>query len=871
MPLPRAKTPRNDPTPVIPFTECAAKTTRDNRAGTTVADHCVNVGCVGEALFSLLPESVQKRLPPAPGLPLSVHDVGKVSPGYELKYFTDTVIQCFAPALAGQASFCSRHASISAAAIDRWLGVGMLTSPISLAAAAHHGTIDRAYPPDTAETLGGKAWAEERRKLIEHLSSFFGGSLRDAENANPTLLAGLTCVSDWIGSDEQFFPADRPPVDEGNPALTARHAVAACGFTPAPLKPGLSFEQIFGFAPHAAQEQFIASASRPGLYVLEAPMGIGKTEAALYVAYKLMSAGHHHGFYFALPTRLTSDRIHERVSEFLKRITDTPAAPRLAHGMAWLKEYEEGGEELAPGHPWFNPMKRALLYPYAVGTIDQALLGVLNVKHSFVRLFGLAGKVVILDEVHSYDMYTGTLLNELATRLQSVGCTVIILSATLTGQRRTRLAPELATFEATADYPLMTGLPSDDESFAHPLPAPAAKSCRIRLEPWDNDRIAEEAVAAARRGECVVCIANTVAKAQAWYRAVKTAMPENAFHVGILHARFPLFKREEIEQEWMDTLGKAPSARPKGCVLVATQILEQSVDIDADWMISELAPTDMLLQRLGRLWRHAREQRPCAGPEMVIVTQDPSAAQTADEAVQALGKENCCVYAPYVLMRTYAVWRPLHAVELPADIRTLIETTYAEQEDAPQGILWAFKRQLDQRCEHLRKLACSAQDNVRGIPTGSDDERAATRYSDLPTRAVLLVAEMLEASAWGDRARVRLLDGSEWTLRQNAPDFAATKVLHASTVSIACHLLPERGNLRQSCRWLDRHFFDTPVVLVCGEGGELACLNGPETVLRYSPEYGIWRSDKPLDARTARVPSDAQTEDDAYDSSQHDW
>ena len=738
MPLPRSSIPRSEPIPVIPFAECAAKTTQDNRAGTSVADHCVNVGQVGEALFRLLPESVRKNLPPAPGLPLSVHDVGKVSPGYELKYFEHSVVKAFAPALSGKMSFADKHASISAAALDHWLGKAPLTSPVSIAAAAHHGTMDRDYPPDTAETLGGAAWADERRKLIEHLSAVFGGSLQDAEYANPALLAGLTCVSDWIGSDEQFFPADRPPVVEGDPDLTARHAVAACGFAPAPLKHGLSFEQIFGFAPHASQEQFIASASRPGLYVLEAPMGIGKTEAALFVTYRLMEAGHHHGFYFALPTRLTSDRIHSRVSDFLLRITDAPTAPRLAHGMAWLREYDKGGAELAPGHPWFNPMKRALLYPYAVGTIDQALLSVLNVRHSFVRLFGLAGKVVILDEVHSYDMYTGTLLDELVARLQSVGCSVIILSATLTGQRRSRMAPALGTYELTAAYPLMTGLPSDGGPFAHPLSAPAAKLCRTRLEPWDTARLADEAVAAARRGECVVCIANTVAKAQAWYRAVKTTMPDNAFPVGILHARFPLFRREELEKEWMDTLGKAPSARPKGCVLVATQILEQSVDIDADWMISELAPTDMLLQRMGRLWRHARGHRPCAGPEMVIVTQDPSAAQTTDEAIQALGKENCCVYAPYVLMRAHAVWNPLITVTLPGDIRTLIETTYAEQKDAPQSIMSDFKRQLDQNCERLRKLACTAQDNVRGIPTGADDERAATRYSDLPSSTCLL-------------------------------------------------------------------------------------------------------------------------------------
>jgi len=184
--------------PVIPFDECAAKTTLDGHAGTSVADHCLNVGRVGEVLFNLLPDTVKAQLPLTPGLSASVHDVGKVSPGYELKYFSETVVRQFAPALHGSLSYSTLHASISAAAIDRWLHTPQLKSPLAVAAAAHHGTLDRGYPPDTAEFLGGPAWAEERRKMIAHLSSVFGGSLEDAAHANPWLLAGLTCVADWI-------------------------------------------------------------------------------------------------------------------------------------------------------------------------------------------------------------------------------------------------------------------------------------------------------------------------------------------------------------------------------------------------------------------------------------------------------------------------------------------------------------------------------------------------------------------------------------------------------------------------------------------------------------------------------------------------
>lgn len=859
------------PVPSIPFQKCAAKTTKDNKAGTLVVDHCINVGRVGEVLFALLPDGVRNLFPPAPGLSLSVHDIGKVSPGYELKYFEESIVRDYAPELCGQRSFCTHHAAIGAAAIDRWLGDTIpMRSPLARAVAAHHGKMDRRYPPDTAETLGGPAWAEERHKLIEHLTAVFGGKLSNAAHANSWLLAGLTCVSDWIGSDETFFPADQPPVEKGDPALTARHAVVECGFRPVCLKHDLSFEQIFGFRPYEAQQKFIDRVSCPGLYVLEAPMGIGKTEAALYVTYRLMEQGVHQGFYFALPTRLTSDRIHKRVADFLAKITDTPVVPKLAHGTAWLTEYAHGGKDFASGQSWFNPSKRALLYPYAVGTIDQTLLGVLNVKHSFVRLFGLAGKVVILDEVHSYDMYTGTLLDELVDRLLKINCTVIVLSATLTGRRRTRLAPTLGALAHTDAYPLMTGIPAGQPPFAAPLPSPVPKKVRVRLEPWSTSQVAAETVAAAQRGECVVCIANTVAKAQAWYRAVKSSMPADTFPVGILHARFPMFRREQIEDEWMAKLGKNAAQRPHGCVLIATQIVEQSVDIDADRMISELAPTDMLLQRMGRLWRHARKARPCIAPEFVIVAQNPSACASIKEVFQALGKENACVYAPYVLMRTYAVWEPLREVTLPDDIRVLIEATYAEQAEEPESVMEQLKQRLEERCEHLRKLACSAKDTNLGFPTSEDDEHAATRYSDLPTRTALLLAAPPEETRQG-RATVRLPDSTAWPLDVNTPCFEATRHLHASTVTLAAYLLPDPGRGRHDAPWLARHFFDTPSVLVVGSDGTLSALDGTETVLRYSPEYGVWRSDNVQDADASSAPSEAYSEDSVFDPLKTDW
>jgi len=153
-----------------------------------------------------------------------------------------------------------------------------------------------------------------------------------------------------------------------------------------------------------------------------------------------LSSGQSSGIYFALPTQLTSNKIFDRFQDFLGEVLadDCPHRSLLLHANAWLFETDMG-EEGRPGGAWFNQSKRGLLAPFAVGTIDQALMAAMNVKHGFVRAFGLAGKIVILDEVHTYDAYTGSLMDALVQLLRQLNCTVIILSATLNQERREQL------------------------------------------------------------------------------------------------------------------------------------------------------------------------------------------------------------------------------------------------------------------------------------------------------------------------------------------------------------------------------------------------------------------------------------------------
>ena len=227
------------------------------------------------------------------------------------------------------------------------------------------------------------------------------------------------------------------------------------------LRPDLQFRELFrsqnseiGFNANPLQALCLESICRPGLHLIEAPMGGGKTEAGLAAAHRLIAAGHHHGLYFALPTQLTSNRIHERVEQFLRNALAEETDHPLAHANSWLRrdleihlrpahaqpdKGEAPNEHTAEARSWFASSRQALLARYGVGTVDQALLGAVAARYCAVRLFGLAGKVVILDEVHSYDAYTSSVLDKLIERLLALRCTVLVLSATLTTRRREEL------------------------------------------------------------------------------------------------------------------------------------------------------------------------------------------------------------------------------------------------------------------------------------------------------------------------------------------------------------------------------------------------------------------------------------------------
>jgi len=853
----------------IKHEKCWAKTTPNGHPGISIEQHCRTAGIVAGLLASQAPCWVKDTLNVHIGIILAaLHDVGKVSPGFQKK--CSVWLKRFGLTAAEFAGTEEDHAKVSQKTAQDFLTEDNWRFWAAIVG-AHHGKLKG----DRLSSLcdGGEAWAAERRRLVETLVREFG-PLPDQPppNFNCGALwfnAGLIAVADWLASDENTFPPSKE-LDATTIRERAERQLARIGFQPISCPAGKTFADLFPSTPtpYPLQTLMAQAVRHPGVYVVEAAMGCGKTEAALIAAYNLLASGQATGIYFALPTQVTSNRIHKRVAAFIEQLAPG-AGTRLIHGNSWLVESAQpltdsrNGDttKVRTGRDWFASPRRALLAPFGVGTVDQALLGVVAVKHFFVRQFGLAGKVVILDEVHSYDLYTGTLLDQLVTRLRELGATVIILSATLTAARRRKLLGQTGADTNALDsaYPLISA-----SVISKPLPVTPDPPKTIQIRFKTAAKLIDAALESAQRGQCVLWIRNTVNDAQETYRQLCGQNRVGGPEIALLHARFPQFRREQLENDWLERLGKDQTKRPtNGCVLVSTQIAEQSVDIDADLLITDLSPTDMLLQRLGRLWRHPRP-RPvgCNTPKTWIASPALDACglrtATAAEIKAAFGK-SAKVYAPYVLLRTFDLWRERTTLTLPADIRPILEATYTEPpEDEPSA--WRdLRKELETRKEKLRHAAI-ANSNPWQVAL-DDEEGVQTRWNSLPTASVLLMRKVF---AWDKRtgARMELLHGEHCNLSGGVFDHAAAQAIHRNLVKVP--------------RWcVMRHIDSTPAWLrEYDRGGILACKlcdeklvllpDGAESGLTYRNDLGVVIP--PWQAGTADLRRHAKEDDDeSYD------
>jgi CRISPR-associated endonuclease/helicase Cas3 len=845
-----------------------AKTTEEGKAGISVYDHMLNVGHVARRIAESSPKILERFHLQASlvGALAALHDLGKISPGFQQKcgaWLEDNDLVTVARNGCWDTSMEADHGKVTHSAIQSFLlerGIDRKTAKyVSSVIGAHHGhlnpPVDSGYRPQKAisETHSNIDWDAERmvnaRMIWDHFLE--SSILFSLSEDSPMLwwLAGLTSVADWIGSDERFFPSNSTDYTEksNHRTNTLVHALDAIGFRKAQLVPNLSFHDLFHdpkepekiWIPNEMQEKTLATVCGPGVYVVEAPMGTGKTEAALWACYHLLLSEKAMGIYFALPTQATSNRIHLRVNDFLRRIAPQTPVSHLIHGNSWLMTNDCGIHPTATdqqgnslddariGRDWFASAKRAMIAPFGVGTSDQALLGIVAARPFFVRHFALAGKVVILDEVHSYDLYTGTLIDKLITTLEGLGCTVIVLSATLSGKRRAQIVsyPKDVEGEVGLPYPLISG--RNESTTFKPVAAAPPKSRTVKIDFITRESAYKEAITIARKGGPVVWICDTIDAAQKQYQRF-AGLAQKEFPVGLLHSRFPYWLREKLETEWMERLDKDGKTRC-GCILVSTQIVEQSVDLDADFLISELAPTDMLLQRLGRLWRHDREQRSVDEARLCIIKEEKSLKDfrkmEAEAIIDALGGK-ARVYDPFVLLRTLQLWENYPLIVIPEQIRKLIESTYCDRNDDPKSWEKLFDERFAKNSNERFKAAMNSNYWQPQLP---DAEGVQTRLNDMPTVAVVLCQNLSKREAV-------FIDGTSVKLEGDKFRLTTAQGIHKNLVKVPEYCF---DNI-EPCRFFTTYLYGRQSVGLVEESGTVKIKGLKEgTRLFYSNEFGL--------------------------------
>lgn len=461
------------------------------------------------------------------------------------------------------------------------------------------------------------------------------------------ILSGITVLADWLGSSlsAEQYRSDEIPLDEYwfKKALPqAEQIVSAVNLTPTRCAPFAGIRHLFPFIeqPTPLQEwsTSVAVNDQPQLFIFEDVTGAGKTEAAVTLCHRLLTAGAADGVYAGLPTMATANAMYLRLGKAYRRLFSSKKKPSLvlAHGARHLSDvfresvglpdntakdghYEKG--ELSGGthcHAWLaDSRKKALLAEVGVGTLDQALLSILPARHQSLRLLGLTRKILLVDEVHSYDPYMNLLLQTLLQAHAANGGSAILLSATLPNAMRNDyvrafcagVGCETPVLSENAGYPLVTHV-APDVFFEDAVATRRAVARSTAIEWLKSEQKTLELIRKqVEQGRCVCWIRNTVGDARAAFDALARCEWLKKERLSLFHSRFAMIDRQRIENETLTFFGDDSNAETRcGRVLVATQVVEQSLDLDFDVLISDLAPIDLLIQRAGREHRHIRDE-----------------------------------------------------------------------------------------------------------------------------------------------------------------------------------------------------------------------------------------------------------------------
>ncbi|GAA1471400.1 CRISPR-associated helicase Cas3' [Corynebacterium felinum] len=568
------------------------------------------------------------------------------------------------------------------------------------------------------------------------------------------ILCGILIMADWISSNRELFPL----TDDRDSNLRAELAFESLKFhehwNPQEITDLLSlFASSFTLPDEAKPRpvqttamEIAHTADEPCLLLIEAPTGEGKTEAALAAAEILASRFSLSGVTIALPTCATSDAMLPRMLAWLSRRlpANSHADTVLSHGKAQFNEhYQSLFKPFKNGYSaiydsetstnvtfrpnsWFTGRKTSTLADFTLGTIDQVLFAALRSKHLVLRHLGFANKVIILDEVHAADAYMTVYLERCLTWFGALGVPVVALSATLPPQRRAGLlqayrrgalssksikyddeqhASDCAMWSAESGYPLISCVTATTSELKVLAPSGRTQNFLIEYLGFETELLAHRIADEARFGGCIGVVCSTVDRAQSIYKDLLTLLDDDTELV-LLHSRFLGFERRRIEKGLVERLGRNSSKRPHKLVVVSTQIIEQSMDIDFDLIFSDIAPIDLIFQRAGRLHRHERpnNERPARHQSARLIIAGCSEPTT--DATPRIDNGSAAVYGKSILLRTLStlLTHGKH-VQSPTDVSPLVRATYDPQHEffrtwTTDGLA------ADEEAEKIRKDQC---------------------------------------------------------------------------------------------------------------------------------------------------------------------
>ncbi len=705
----------------------------------------------------------------------SLHDIGKAHPLFQReaeKWYTKWKEAGFGKLFQNEIKTEPfRHEYYSGKILKRiWEDSGIDEDTSTLFASIielHH---QKHRPNRIKDPKKKEEWGIIQKQLEGRMSDYFlkGTRLIRPNNVDATciLITSILILSDWIASSSFFDEIEGKSCEEIQThskivierlGMISDKARIRCG----------SFKETWPNIDEPRPVQLICEELDPSalLTIIEAPMGEGKTEAALFHAARTCQYYNKSGLYMALPTQATSNQIHHRINGLLT--SHGIHGARLLHGTAKLFEEVDHfqTEDDAEAMKWMRPLRMGLLAENGVGTVDQVMAAVLLSRFSMIRFAGLENKVLIIDEIHAYDMYMSEIIEKLLKWCRAMQIPVVLLSATLQDSQKKRYLDCFAAknTDTSKSYPLLTQVLPKGDLIEKEVQASSTKEIifTAKRTGYDPEMIAAGAMEKVANGGCIAVILNTVKHAQEVFTACQKAKSEDV-DILLFHGRFPVGRRQEIESECVRKYGKERDERPSKGILVATQVVEQSIDLDFDGMITEIAPIDLLLQRAGRVHRHPYNARPekMSHPEITVLLPDETEASDIKKRFRSSG----VIYEPFVLSNTEEIIDRGLKMTIPHDVRAIIEKSYNNV--TAENIQSRFSMLLEQGLMKNKADACiytePQEDTFFAIEkpfpftfTSNDDGfeetvEASTRLSDNQIRIAFCTEDQFDAVKNGE-------------------------------------------------------------------------------------------------------------------------